>query len=236
MKLSLLGGTALLAALAMAGAAQAADVTDTAYDWSGVYAGFNAGAIFDNSDVSSKASGSATWTDVERTWDDPSPTGFTAGGILGYNWQIDQVVLGVETDLNYGYLRGSGVSLLEEGLIGAGYDLDWYGTLRGRAGYAFDNVLIYGTAGLAYGGMDTTFVNDLFYYNTRQDLSVGWTAGGGVEYGIGKWSVGAEYLYVDLGEQDASLSGEDIDGNDYKIRNSVDYQFSVARATVKYRF
>lgn len=236
MKLSLLGGTALLAAMAMAGAAQAADVTDTAYDWSGVYAGFNAGAVFDNSDTSSTASGSAPWIDTAKAWDDPSPTGFTAGGMLGYNWQVDQVVLGVETDLNYGYLKGAGGTEFDYELTGVGYDLDWYGTLRGRAGYAAGNLLFYGTAGLAYGGMDTTFVAGIFDYTQKSDVSFGWTAGGGVEYGIGKWSVGAEYLYVDLGEQDASQSGEDIDGNDYKIRNSVDYQFSVARATVKYRF
>ena len=85
MKLSLLGGTALLAVLAMAGAAEAADVSAPSYDWSGFYAGVNAGALFDNSNVNSDLSGNADWIVNGNNWQDRGDVGFTGGGILGYN-------------------------------------------------------------------------------------------------------------------------------------------------------
>lgn len=234
MKSKRLAATALFAATAMATAAQAADTGS--YDWSGFYAGINAGMLGDNTDVSTGANGSAAWTDSgdDRTSD--STIGFTGGGILGYSWQVDQIVLGIETDLNYGGLSGTGSTSFSDPSApyrstDVDYDSSWYGTLRGRMGYAADNLLIYGTAGLAYGGFDTKSYLDGERDASSDWVGIGWTAGAGVEYGIDKWSLGLEYLYVDLGSQSYSITDAD-----YKLKNEVDYQFSVARATLKYRF
>lgn len=236
MKLSLLGGTALLAVLAMAGAAEAADVSAPSYDWSGFYAGVNAGALFDNSNVNSDLSGNADWIVNGNNWQDRGDVGFTGGGILGYNWQLDRVVLGLEADLNYGDLSGAGGSSHDGVVSGANYESNWFGTVRGRAGYAFDNVLLYGTAGLAYGGMDTKNGIETVDFGYSDKVGLGWTAGGGIEYGIENWSLGVEYLYVDLGTVDANYSGVDVSGDSFKVKNETDYQANIFRATAKYRF
>lgn len=237
MKSILLAGTALLAVSALATGAQAADPTP-AYDWSGFYAGVNAGAAFNNSNVNNDVSGSAGWIKNSSSDNDSQDASFTGGGMLGYNWQIDRVVLGIETDINYGGFDES-YKTTYPGFSGGNttgitnsfsYQADWFGTLRGRLGYAMDNVLLYGTGGLAYGNLDTKFQFG-GSKGSSDWTAFGWTAGGGVEYGIDKWSLGLEYLYVDLGS-----SSDQMNGVNYKLDNSVDYRFSVVRATAKYNF
>lgn len=89
-------------------------------------------------------------------------------------------------------------------------DLDWFSTFRGRAGYAFDHFLVYGTAGAAVARIRSTtnvlFGNDaLDFFNTNlvgqtTDTRWGWTAGVGAEYALGSnWSIKAEYLHLDFG-------------------------------------
>ena len=235
MKSFLLAGSALLAMSAMATSAIAAD-TGGNYDWSGFYAGINAGALINNSQTSTKVTGSESWINNKNGSSSNDSAAFTGGGLLGYNWQIDKLVLGIETDVNYGGFSGSDKTTYT-GLLGGGntnsisYQSDWFGTLRGRAGYAVDNVLLYGTAGLAYGEFDT---KSNFFDGARSDsnwIGLGWTAGAGIEYGIDKWSLGLEYLYVDLGSTSNSL-----DAGTFKVNDSVDYRFSVVRATAKYNF
>ena len=79
----------------------------------------------------------------------------------------------------------------------------WFGTLRGRAGFALNNILFYGTLGLAYGGTRR---------RTRRldetQTHVGWTGGLGMEVGLTpNWSAKVEYLYMDLGNRPYSITG-----------------------------
>ena len=135
--------------------------------------------------------------------------GVVGGGQVGYNYQINQFVIGAETDFqgtsitggnqgNYAGLYtspypGSTTGLLTPLVTGNGGNLGlpWFGTVRGRAGYLVTpTLLLYGTAGFAYGDV-TVF--------QRSNTSTGWTAGGGAEWLFAPhWSVKAEYLYVDL--------------------------------------
>jgi outer membrane immunogenic protein len=84
-------------------------------------------------------------------------------------------------------------------------DVDWFGTVRGKLGYAVGNWLIYGTGGLAYGRVDAsgTFVNvsnPRTWTGSVNTTRTGWTAGGGANYGLTPHCiVGIEYLFVDLG-------------------------------------
>ena len=174
---------------------------------------------------------------------DGSEASFTAGVLLGYNYQVDRVVLGMETDFNYLGFSDSNTG----GLTGefsdyttkSSFDANWFGTIRGRLGYAFDNLLIYGTGGLAYGHMsaDGKVVQDdagtlTTWKGSTETTNWGWTVGGGAEYGIDNWSLGLEYLYVDLGS--AEWDSNVIDSS--QLRGDVDYAFSTLRASVKYRF
>jgi len=178
---------AALAALACAAVpARAADLprgpylSDTygGYNWTGFYAGLNVGYDW----------GSATNTNL-------SPSGFAGGAQGGFNWQAGSIVLGGETDLQ--------VSGASDNAGAFKFSNPWFGTLRGRAGYALNNILFYGTGGLAYGGGKAELAG-----LSESHSAIGWTAGGGLEVGLTRrWTVKAEYLYVDLGAQNYAITG-----------------------------
>jgi outer membrane immunogenic protein len=237
--------------------ASAADIAPAAYDWTGFYLGVNAGAALNNSEFENSLEyvGAAP-LDFSSIGSKASAdeAAFTGGALFGYNWQIDRVVLGFETDFNYVGFNGDSHRSINDYPGGEGNDIrqsfsmdgGWFGTVRGRLGYAIDDLLFYGTGGLAYGSPEaesdwraysSTGVEIARSKATIDDVNLGWTAGAGVEYGIGNWSLGLEYLYVDLGESDwnAKLTGLAGDKEDFKTHGSVDYQFSTLRATAKLR-
>jgi outer membrane immunogenic protein len=270
----------LLAAAALSGltaAAQAADMSVPAYDWSGFYVGLNAGAGFNNSELENNFDYTGpgfvprpTSAQINDAIDDfdgnvgSDEAVFTGGAMIGYNYQMESLLLGVEADINYagfGNDRSRDFSNISQDFIvgdnvsgnsDLSFDANWFGTLRGRLGFAADNLLFYGTAGLAYGHMEASAQLDLVddggervSYDTSTDsTNWGWTAGAGMEYGLDNWSFGLEYLYVDLGsaEWDGDISETVIDQNistalsDIEGSGNVDYQFSVVRATAKLRF
>ena len=275
MKKALLAACILTSAAMMVPAAHAADIAPAAYDWTGIYFGVNAGAGFNNSDLSNSLSYSGANIPGGPTADqlnallsgvgnklNGDDTAFTGGGMIGYNWQHDALVLGAEADLNYlgfGDSATRDVSSEVSAALGQSvtakhklsYDADWYGTLRGRIGFAADNLLIYGTGGLAYGHMSAdskaygyTATDSAEWNGSADSVNWGWTAGAGIEYGIDNWSLGVEYLYVDLGSTDwDSGSKHDLASgtigpilDQIKADASFDYQFSVVRATAKLRF
>lgn len=138
-------------------------------NWSGLYVGVNAGY---------------GWS---ANTDYLDPTGAFGGGQIGYNIQRGNIVFGLETDF-----QGSGIS-------DGGSSLDWFGSLRGRLGYAFDRALVYGTAGFGYGQVSN------FGFSETQ---TGWVVGAGVEYKLTPvWSAKAEYQYFDLDAPYASPVG-----------------------------
>ena len=239
------------AALALATAAQAADMTAPAtYDWTGFYLGANAGISWNNSGVDNNFDVNGDGINDLNNKIEGDQTAFTAGGIVGYNYQIDQIVLGVEADFNYlGFSDSNSRSVDVIGLDGidtitgkSSFEADWFGTIRGRLGYAIDNVLIYGTGGLAYGHMSAdgkvtaSLAGDTVgtWKGSTDSTNWGWTVGGGMEYGIDNWSLGLEYLYVDLGSGEWNGNNDLFDGS--RLKGDADYAFSTVRATVKYRF
>jgi outer membrane immunogenic protein len=246
-------------------AAQAAHASDiglasSTYDWSGAYVGLNLGGA--RSDVESKRqtryTGSAALPDELQDMVDgaddrmsSSDIGFTGGVSAGYNFQYDQVVFGIETDLNFMGLDGSmkrdvtGVfddyfdSPLLKVTDKMDYSVESFGTLRGRLGFAVDNLLIYGTGGLAYGFVDAdaavhgrNFGGERRWRASDSEWTLGWTAGGGIEYGLDRWSIGAEMLYVDLSSIDMSSPSRLDLAADWDAATN----FTVLRATGKMRF
>ncbi len=183
--------------------------------------------------------------------------------MLGYNWQHESLVLGIEADINYvgfseersndfGDLRDDLPIQSDDPITGSSdlsFDANWFGTIRGRPGFATDNLLFYSTGGLAYGHMEASAEVEVgndeetaSYSASTETTNWGWTFGAGMEYGIDNWSLGIEYLFVDLGsaEWDGDLR-ENVDDSDISgaladIQGEVDYQFSVVHATAKIRF
>jgi outer membrane immunogenic protein len=167
------------------------------YNWNGAYVGVNLGY---------------QWGKVSN-WANVEPNGIMGGGQVGYNWQYGQFVFGAEADL-----QGSGAN---DTFAAFKFSNPWFGTVRGRAGYAMNNVLIYGTGGLAYGGGRV----DVGAFNESQ-THLGWTLGGGVEVGLTpNWTARAEYLYVRLEDQPYVLTGAQNGFQSNVFRLGVNYRF-----------
>jgi outer membrane immunogenic protein len=135
-------------------------------------------------------------------------SGFVGGAQLGYNWQQGTSVYGVETDLSGTSLKTSmngGLSALActGDAAATSANVDWYGTLRGRAGWVSGPFLVYGTGGLAYGKVDLNSTYTGGGTSTTAQVSstrAGWVIGAGVEYLLQpNLSLNLGYQYVDLG-------------------------------------
>jgi outer membrane immunogenic protein len=141
-----------------------------------------------------------------------------AGAQIGYNWQQGSFVYGLQADLSGTHLRStstngfSSVTTPISGFIyptgNASANIDWYGTLRARAGVTVGSFLLYGTGGLAYGGVGLTnnynpgngATTPGVLNGQTSGVRAGWVVGAGGEYLINQnLSVNLEYLYVDLG-------------------------------------
>jgi outer membrane immunogenic protein len=110
------------------------------------------------------------------------PEGAFAGGQIGYNWQglmgYSPLVLGIEADIQWADIKDKG---LGNGVNVSFSGLDWFGSARGRLGYAFDRALIYGTGGFAYGGIHNRVQFPLAGANGIYDFNktaTGYVAGG----------------------------------------------------------
>lgn len=169
-----------------------------AYSWTGFYIGVNGGFggnKFDYPATVGPVSGTASL----------KSSGFFGGGQVGYNWQLSPLwVVGVETDFDGANINGNATASTAFGGATAGTTIDWFGTVRGRAGaLVTPNALLYATGGWAYGHTTTAASAGLLGVGAATSLGVnqsGWTVGGGLEYALNSWlSFKTEYLYVDLG-------------------------------------
>ena len=221
----------LVAAFAVAAfSAQAADMYvpgvsvkdglmyDAVPSWSGFYAGVNGG--YASGAVSSRLNASATDITAStaqavssKLWTD----GGFGGGQLGYNLQRDRFVLGVEADIQGGSIAGSTRSDAVSSHIAtdawASSSLDWFGTVRGRAGYAYGGSLFYATGGFAFGGARDSLgesVNATSPVAANRDTTLtGYVVGAGVETALTpSWSVKAEYQYINLGSTNLSTAND----------------------------
>lgn len=210
MKKTAFGGM-IFAAMCMTASAQAADMYSQprpyaqqpytvnqpiTNSWMGPYLGGNLGY---------------GWGDV--TNNGARPSGVLGGIQAGYNWQSGALVYGVEGDLQ--------LNSADDTFAAWKFSNPWFGTARGRVGFTFNNILLYGTGGLAFG----TVKAESFGFS-ESHTSFGWTAGVGAEVALTQnWSAKIEYLYVDLSGNTFSLTGL-----------PQGYQFNTLRVGVNYRF
>lgn len=123
------------------------------------------------------------------------PKGWRAGGELGYDLQIGNFVIGVAGDGFYSWLEGKGNG---SGLGRYAAELDYFGTLRARAGLAQGRSLVYGTGGWAFGQLE---ISDMPNNLKDKEFLSGWALGGGLEYVWNRSAtLRAEYLHLDFGK------------------------------------
>jgi outer membrane immunogenic protein len=187
---------------------------------------------------------------------------FTFGGYVGYNFQrcCSPFVFGIETDFNY--LDTSPTAFDVEPPGAGGFpettslesSINWFGTLRGRAGYVVhDNLLLYATGGLAYASVDHTLSDDCVgcgdpdfpvtpgtfgsFSQSNDQTKVGWTVGGGAELlHDSHWVLRAEALYVDLGSETHTYTITAPPDLSATAVAKWDDNFWVARLGVAYKF
>ena len=256
--------------------------------WTGLYAGLNAGGTWVNNNTlntstqliypNQTTAGLYTAKVLSGPRYLSNSLGFIGGGQIGYNWQIPfggtGFVSGIEADIQG--IAGSGstgsrvtaaspddfkdpVNLLsiQQGKA----NLQYIGTVRGRLGYlVMPTLLVYGTGGLAYGGVSVSMTNFQSWVDgdgedksaviagsgSYANTQVGWTAGGGLEWMfLPNWSAKVEYLYYDLGRVSGSFAntwsgiGGDYAGiNDLESITNFSARASgnIVRAGVNYHF
>jgi outer membrane immunogenic protein len=264
MKTFWLGTIALVALVAPASAADLASrvynkapapVLSPAYNWSGFYAGINLGGTFGNREgidsvgqagpnIANIAGGARLGSvDLKRE-------GFIGGGQFGFNYKVASPwVVGLEADIAFTDIdeRRNFVTVP---LTGIGTQdntfqtkMDYFGTVRGRVGYAWDRTLVYATGGLAYARIDNnaTFfgpAGQVQFIGGQRDTKTGYAVGAGIEHAwLSNWTVRAEYLFYDLGDNTVGInvvSGSGGGGTGYNTTFHNDGH--IVRAGLNYKF
>lgn len=203
------GRTAFFAA-ALAGATMAAspslaadptywDQPSPAFNWSGFYVGAHLGA----------GSSNIRWAY------DPGPgtahhngSGAFGGIQAGYNMQYDSLVFGAEGDISYAGINGN--TPCPNPNFECQSRINWLGSARLRAGFAFDQVMIYGTGGVGFGNVriQTVDLVGALGTNGQTRTRAGWALGAGAEFAFADgWSLKGEYMYYDLGRANYTVDG-----------------------------
>src|SRR6266566_286561 len=204
----------------------------TPFTWTGIYGGVNVGYGWGDPKITSLITsfvepgpGATGILNAAASGTSSSSSSVLGGFQAGYNLQTGSWVYGLETDLSVTKLQASSPPIVASTRAFGGADtaslqttssatasIDWFGTLRGRLGFAWDRVLIYGTGGFSYGLVrltDGAFFNGVaggtVAFNstdTPKDSVIkgGWTAGGGIDYAYtNNIILSFTYMHVDLG-------------------------------------
>jgi outer membrane immunogenic protein len=193
-----------------------------AYNWTGFYLGVNVGYSWARAtDTGSLFTGAGA--PAGSFGSSENLNGVIGGGQIGYNWQTGNLLLGVEADFQGSGERNdigatcvgaAGVAL--GGCSVSGTDrIRWFGTARGRVGYAADRWLFYVTGGGSWLNLssDVSITGAAPFaplgvtaVSSNSTTRFGWVLGGGVETALwSNWTGGVEYLYIDTGNYTQSF-------------------------------
>jgi len=224
--------TAAAAAVGFIGSASAADLPTKApmapapmvapaFNWTGCYIGGNIGGVFGRSNEN---------IPLYPATFDINMSSVIGGGHIGCNYTFaPHWVVGLEGDFDWTDLKG------DELTTGSGGERyfqrwNWTASARGRLGYAWDNWLLYVTGGAAWANLDSAFFSSTIGTSTSVSAThLGWTVGGGVEYGLTpNWIIGAEYLFAHYERKTYVCSAcgpVDFDLETHTVRARLSYKF-----------
>jgi outer membrane immunogenic protein len=233
------------------------------FSWTGLYVGLNVGYGWANisSFLPEDIDDQIHYVPPGGVKTDLEPDGWFGGGQIGFNYQRDSVVFGLEADWQGGDMEASSIRRYPHIAFDGNPDVDaWFdtttkvkidqfGTVRGRVGLALGKFLPYVTGGLAWAEAksESTTLYDVTvppifrgpWVAKDSVYHIGWTVGGGVEVALtDNLSVKAEYLYLDFG--DATHVTEYVNavtgrlGDTYKTEPDLDMHS--LRIGVNYKF
>lgn len=249
--------TSLLVVSAAAGTAAAGEVAPLprppVFTWTGFYGGEAGGYTFTGKSQHPDGLFGAAANAAGSAFDAASGSAMRTslgGGQLGFNYQIQAFVFGLETDLNYtNYATPASPAALTNGgatesvAYTSGVGAHWLSTIRGRFGTSIDRLLIYGTGGFAIAGRNLNNGAVVLSPN-GQDFAIGTAArtasgvafGGGFEYALtNNWTLKGEYLYTELGPGHtfgnsggvvpSGVVGRQLELDERVVRAAINYKF-----------
>jgi outer membrane immunogenic protein len=221
------------------------------YNWTGFYVGVHIGGTWaDGSGAVGFAPTPAAFGATPFTVDADND-GFLGGVQIGYNWQAGMWVFGLEADVSFTgddntttvgpILAFPGGAPIAGSFSTLNTEMNWFGTIRGRVGVAFDRFLLYATGGFAFADFDAAMVTSFaatgggVFTAVADDSATGWTLGMGFEWALWpNWSMKAEYLYYDLG--DYSLLGVSAAVPGFAVPATFELNGHIVRAGLNWRF
>jgi outer membrane immunogenic protein len=215
----------LAVAAAIAGPAMAADLPAAApvkalpayvpaYNWTGAYFGGNVGGTWGTFDFSPTATDNVLGTTNGLLNASVNNSSVIGGFQSGYNWEVGNVVLGIEQDLQFTGLKQAYTFTTPVASFATGdtfsfsSKVDYLSSTRGKVGWAWDRFMLYAAGGLATGVMDTTatYLPQAISFTDAHKFHTGYTVGGGAEYAVtNNISFGVEYRYFNLGKETYNL-------------------------------
>jgi outer membrane immunogenic protein len=236
--LSVVGGSAALAADLPPPApmprapATYVPVVAPPYNWSGFYIGGNLGAGWSRASLSDNFGSTFTTT---------TTTQFVGGGQVGVNYEFwGGIVIGAEAMFDaFPNTNNTSTATLGGTTGSVTFNNRWVTTATGKLGYAWDRVLLYGKGGGAWVGSSNTGISIggvPATFTSTNNSNFGWTAGIGVEWAFwGNWSARAEYDFIGLNNQSATVTpGTPTFGGD--VININNRNIQMVTAGVNYKF
>jgi outer membrane immunogenic protein len=211
------------------------------FNWTGCYAGIEGGGAWGQSQqIAATAPNPAN---VGRPITNSfNVAGGIAGGTLGCNYQISNVVLGVEDDMSWTNKSGSSPDMAPFNASATSTTSEkWIDTLRGRVGFAWDRFLIYGTGGAAFVGANVGVCTAAAFCVSDLQTRTGWAAGAGGEWAV--WTIPAgsltakvEYLHADFGTGLFISPPVAVPGGGVVISRNVRLTDDIVRAGLNWKF
>lgn len=223
------------------------------FSWTGFYIGGRIGYGWGNGDTHAEGLPPALF-DIDPGSHDLSADGFIGGGEVGFNWQLGRYFLiGAEADFSGSTMSDDFTAVQDvpqtPGIpadFHTSQDINWLGTVRGRLGFVpWCRMLVYGTGGFAFADVDNSsdidfrpFPGGVHHYPaSNHDTQTGWTAGGGLEFAISRhWTIKAEYLYVDLGDESSTGNPLPTPNPPFQVRYNWSTQFSTVTGGLNFKF
>ncbi len=220
--LALLAGTASAADLAYRYPVKAEIIPVQTFSWTGFYLGGNVGWGWASNSLDYQM-----FAGPLVSYSMGSSNGFLGGFQAGYNYQMaNNLVIGAEADFQFADINNKGNILFNGPLGGAviSQKVDYFGTIRGRVGYAMDRFLPYFTAGAAWANLKHSDT-----WTSESATKWGWTVGAGMEYALtNNWTVKGEYLYASFNDHKTTYL------NGSTMKTGVD--MNILKAGVNYKF
>lgn len=176
--------------------------------------------------------------------------GVVGGAHAGFNLQSGNFVIGIEGDLEASGVSGERTASESGTILGVPVsgsasvktDVNWMASVRGRLGFTFDRLMVYGTGGVAFADIEHTYTasGTAFGIGVAEgvkfsDSQTGWTLGGGLEYAVtSNMTTRVEYRYTQFGSFDNQIFTVRSDGVDLLAEQEPD--FHTVRAGVSFKW